>query len=101
MGANIQLKVFSFGSNTQMYLQFSSLVESILRGHSTAMVAGGLDSSVGMMPLFSAGAIQHNMASGERLAGLCEPVVPPPAICGGLSRAEGPIHSSDRGLLYR
>ena len=98
----VQLKVFSFGVKTWMLcVQFSSLVESILRGHSAALVAGGLDSSVGMMPLFSAGAVQNNMASGERFGGLGEAEVPPPAICGGLSRAEGPIHSLDRGLLFR
>jgi len=76
-------------------------MESILQGHSAAVLAGGLDSSVRMMPLFSAGAVQNNITSGERLAGLGEPIVPPPAICGGLSHAEGPIHSSDRGILYR
>jgi len=95
-------KVFCFGTKTWMFcVQFSSLVDSILRGHSAAVLAGGLDSSVGMMPLFSAGAEKSVMTSGERLAGLGEPIVPSPAICGGLSRAEGPIHSSDRGLLYR
>ena len=94
--------VFCFGTKTWMFcVQFSSLAESILRGHSAAVLAGGLDASVGMMPLLSAGAVQNKMTSGERLAGLGEPIVPPPAICGGLSRAEGPIHSSDRGLLYR
>jgi hypothetical protein len=99
---SVQLKVFSFGANTQMFcLQFSNLVESVFRGHSAALVAGGLDSSVGIMPLFPPGAVQNNLASGERLAGLGDPMVPPPAIFGGLSRAEGPIHLSDRGLLYR
>jgi hypothetical protein len=99
---SVQLKVFCVGTKTWMfYVQFGSFVESILRGHSAAVVAGGLDSSVGMMPLFSAGSVHNNMTSGERLAGLGEPVIPPHAICGGLNRAEGPIHSSDRGLLYR
>jgi hypothetical protein len=66
------------------------------------VVAGGpMDSSVGMMPLFSAGAAQSNIGSGERAPGLGEPLVPAPTIRGGLSRAEGPIHSSERGLLYR
>ncbi|PNF28200.1 Autophagy-related protein 9A [Cryptotermes secundus] len=80
---------------------FSSLVASIFRGNTAAMAAGGLmDSSVGMMPLFSAGAVQSNLGSGERAPGLCEPMVPAPTVRGGLSRAEGPIHSSERGLLY-
>jgi hypothetical protein len=63
-----------------------------------------MDSSVGMMPLFSTGTVLSNMgsgAAGERLPGLVEPMVSAPTVRGGLSRAEGPIHSSDRGLLYR
>jgi hypothetical protein len=59
------------------------------------MLAGGLmDSSVGMMPLFSASAAQSNIGSGD-------PMVPAPTVRCGLSRAEGPIHLSERGLLYR
>jgi len=63
-----------------------------------------MDSSAGMMPLFSTGAAPSNMGSGvagERPPGLGEPMVPAPTVRGGLNRAEGPIHSSDRGLLYR
>ncbi|XP_021928467.1 autophagy-related protein 9A isoform X2 [Zootermopsis nevadensis] len=83
---------------------FSSLVASVFRGNTAALAAGGLmDSSVGMMPLFSTGTVLSNMgsgAAGDRLHGLAEPMVFSPTVRGGLSRAEGPIHSSDRGLLY-
>lgn len=78
---------------------------SVFRGNTAALAAGGLmDSSVGMMPLFSTGTVLSNMgsgAAGDRLHGLAEPMVFSPTVRGGLSRAEGPIHSSDRGLLYR
>ncbi|XP_069678883.1 autophagy-related protein 9A isoform X1 [Periplaneta americana] len=73
---------------------FSSLVASIFRGNAAV---GLMDSSAGIMPpfqpLFATG-------SGDRHAALAEPVVPAPTVRGGISRAEGPIHSSDRGLLY-
>ncbi|XP_033608562.1 uncharacterized protein LOC111867453 isoform X2 [Cryptotermes secundus] len=36
----------------------------------------------------------------ERAPSLDEPAVLAPAVRGGLSRVEGPIHSSERGLLY-
>jgi hypothetical protein len=66
------------------------------------MAAGGLmDLSIGMMPLFSAGAVQRNMGSGERAPALCEPMVPAPTVCGGPSHAEGHIHPSERGFLFR
>jgi hypothetical protein len=80
-------------------------VASVFRNNAAALAAEGLmDSSMGMMPLFSAGTGLSNMgsgAAGERFPGLIETMVPAPTVRGGLSRAEGPIHSSDRGLLFR
>ncbi|GFG31895.1 hypothetical protein Cfor_04514, partial [Coptotermes formosanus] len=64
----------SLHSASSLGVGFSNLVESVFRGHSAALVAGGLDSSVGIMPLFPPGAVQNNMASGERLAGLGDPM---------------------------
>jgi hypothetical protein len=73
-------------------------VASIFQGNMAAMAASGLmDLSVGMMPLFSAGAVQSSLGSGQSPPCLCEPA---PTVHGGLSHAEGHIHPSDRGLLY-
>jgi hypothetical protein len=108
MVSSVVMPLFSAGTvQTYVYFcsQFSSLVTSAFRGNAPAMAAGGLmDSSVGMMPLFSTGTVLGNMgsgAAGERFPGLVDPMMPAPTVRGGLSRAEGPIYSSDRGLLYR
>ncbi|XP_067005756.1 autophagy-related protein 9A isoform X2 [Anabrus simplex] len=68
---------------------FSSLVTSILRGNTLGTV--DLTLGAGFHPVFGVSGEQAAMA--ESSSGM------PPAIRGGLSRAEGPIFN-DRGLLY-
>ncbi|KAJ9595907.1 hypothetical protein L9F63_012926, partial [Diploptera punctata] len=89
----------SLSSLSSVRAGFNSLIASIIRGNSGTR-EGLEDASLGALPPFQApfatSAMHSNIPSRERLS----QIPPTSAVRGGLSHAEGPGHSSEKGLLY-